>query len=235
MQKRLTPYPLIALLCILILAACASIGSPDGGAYDETPPKVVKCQPANMSVNNRDKKLTLTFDEFIVLENASEKVVVSPPQKEMPEIRTSGKRIHITLNDSLKENTTYTVDFSDAIVDNNEGNPMGNFTYAFSTGTEIDTMEVSGTLLEAENLEPIKGMLVGLYVDLSDSASLACPVPTAAGNSPSKASHRENIVSTACRIWTEISVSAKRPKRLLSIPSSSNRHVLPIRVKTRSG
>ena len=170
MQKRLTPYPLIALLCILILAACASIGSPDGGAYDETPPKVVKCQPANMSVNNRDKKLTLTFDEFIVLENASEKVVVSPPQKEMPEIRTSGKRIHITLNDSLKENTTYTVDFSDAIVDNNEGNPMGNFTYAFSTGTEIDTMEVSGTLLEAENLEPIKGMLVGLYVDLSDSA-----------------------------------------------------------------
>ena len=170
MQKRLTPYPLIALLCILILAACASIGSPDGGPRDFTPPKVVKCQPANMSVNNRDKKLTLTFDEFIVLENASEKVVVSPPQKEMPEIRTSGKRIHITLNDSLKENTTYTVDFSDAIVDNNEGNPMGNFTYAFSTGTEIDTMEVSGTLLEAENLEPIKGMLVGLYADLSDSA-----------------------------------------------------------------
>ena len=155
MQKRLTPYPLIALLCILILAACASIGSPDGGPRDFTPPKVVKCQPANMSVNNRDKKLTLTFDEFIVLENASEKVVVSPPQKEMPEIRTSGKRIHITLNDSLKENTTYTVDFSDAIVDNNEGNPMGNFTYAFSTGTEIDTMEVSGTLLEAENLSLI--------------------------------------------------------------------------------
>lgn len=119
MQKRLTPYPLIALLCILILAACASIGSPDGGPRDFTPPKVVKCQPANMSVNNRDKKLTLTFDEFIVLENASEKVVVSPPQKEMPEIRTSGKRIHITLNDSLKKNTTYTVDFSDAIVDNN--------------------------------------------------------------------------------------------------------------------
>ena len=170
MQKRLTPYPLIALLCILILAACASIGSPDGGAYDETPPKVVKCQPANMSVNNRDKKLTLTFDEFIVLENASEKVVVSPPQKEMPEIRTSGKRIHIPLNDSLKENTTYTVDFSDAIVDNNEGNPMGNFTYAFSTGTEIDTMEVAGTMLDASNLEPIKGMLVGLHSNLNDSA-----------------------------------------------------------------
>ena len=175
MQIKIPPYPLAALLCILIPAACASIGTPDGGAYDETPPKVVKCQPANMAVNNRDKKLTLSFDEFIVLENASEKVIVSPPQKEMPEIRTSGKKIHITLNDTLKENTTYTVDFSDAIVDNNEGNPMGNFTYAFSTGAEIDTMEVSGTLLEAENLEPIKGMLVGLHADLDDSVFTTQP------------------------------------------------------------
>ena len=170
MLKRLTPYPIIATASAFLVAACASIGSPDGGAYDETPPKVIKCQPANMSVNNKDKRLTLNFDEFIVLENASEKVVVSPPQKEMPEIRSSGKRIHITLYDTLRENTTYTVDFSDAIVDNNEGNPMGNFTYSFSTGPEIDTMEVSGTLLEAENLEPIKGMLVGLYPDLADSA-----------------------------------------------------------------
>ncbi len=170
MRKRFVPYLLAAVVCALFPAACASIGTPDGGPYDETPPKVTKCQPANMSVNNRDKKLTIAFDEFIVLENASEKVVVSPPQKEMPDIRTSGKKIHVTLHDSLKENTTYTVDFSDAIVDNHEGNPMGNFTYAFSTGAEIDTMEVSGTLLEAENLEPVKGMLVGLHDDLSDSA-----------------------------------------------------------------
>ena len=82
MQKRLTPYPLIALLCILILAACASIGSPDGGPRDFTPPKVVKCQPANMSVNNQDKKLTLTFDEFIVLENASGKEDTHNPERQ---------------------------------------------------------------------------------------------------------------------------------------------------------
>ncbi|MCD8317882.1 MAG: Ig-like domain-containing protein [Paraprevotella sp.] len=175
MPKRLHPYPIIVICFIMILAACASIGSPDGGPRDYTPPKVVKCQPANMSTNNQDKKLTLSFDEYIVLENASDKVVVSPPQNEMPDIRTAGKKIHITLHDSLKSNTTYTIDFSDAIVDNNEGNPMGNFTYAFSTGAEIDSMEVSGTLLEAENLEPVKGMMVGLYSDLSDTAFTTRP------------------------------------------------------------
>lgn len=175
MQKRTTLPLLITALTAGVLAACASISTPDGGEYDETPPKVVGCQPANLSTNNKDKRVTLSFDEFIVLENASEKVVVSPPQKEMPEIRTAGKKIHITLFDTLKSNTTYTVDFADAIVDNNEGNPMGNFTYSFSTGPEIDTMEVSGTLLEAENLEPIKGMLVGLHTDLSDSAFTTKP------------------------------------------------------------
>ena len=128
-----------------------------------------------MSINNKDKRITLSFDEFILLENATDKVVVSPPQKEMPEIRTSGKKIHITLHDTLQKNTTYTVDFADAIVDNNEKNPMGNFTYSFSTGSNIDTMEVAGTLLESENLEPIKGMMVGLYSDLSDTAFTTRP------------------------------------------------------------
>ena len=174
-MHKTNPHPLLAILVLLLLAACASIGSPRGGAYDITPPKVVRCQPANMATDNKDKRLTLTFDEYVVIENASEKVVVSPPQKEMPEIRTSGKRIHITLYDTLQENTTYTIDFADAIVDNNEGNPMGNFTYSFSTGDHIDTMEVSGTLLEAENLEPVKGMLVGLYADLSDTAFTTRP------------------------------------------------------------
>ena len=97
-------------------------------------------------------------------------MVVSPPQIQQPEIKASGKRIQVNLLDSLKPNTTYTIDFSDAIVDNNEGNPLGNFAFTFSTGTEIDTMEVAGTLLDASNLEPIKGMLVGLHSNLNDSA-----------------------------------------------------------------
>lgn len=165
----------LAVLFLTIVVSCASIGSPDGGAYDETPPKVEKCTPQNMSINNSKKKISITFDEYINIESANEKVVISPPQIEMPEISTSGKKINITLFDSLKNNTTYTIDFSDAIVDNNEGNPMGNFTYSFATGSNIDTMEVSGTLLESENLEPIKGMLVGLYSNLSDTAFTTLP------------------------------------------------------------
>ena len=76
----------------------------------------------------------------------------------------------MALQDTLKTNTTYTIDFSDAIADNNEGNPLGNYTYSFSTGNHIDTMEVAGYVLEAQNLEPIKGILVGLYRNLNDTA-----------------------------------------------------------------
>lgn len=174
-MQKLTPYFIFTFIISIILAACASIGSPEGGPRDETPPKVLKCQPGNMAVNNQRKKITLAFDEYINIENASEKVVVSPPQLEMPDIKTSGKKIHITLHDTLKSATTYTIDFSDAIVDNNEGNPMGQFTYSFSTGEQIDSLEVSGTLLEAGNLEPIKGMLVGLYSSMEDSVFTTSP------------------------------------------------------------
>ena len=148
---------------MLLLVACASIGSPDGGIYDEVPPMVVASYPADRSTGNSVRKMQIRFNEYIKLENASEKVIVSPPQIEPANIRADGKSVKITLYDSLRANTTYTIDFSDAIVDNNEGNPMGHYTYSFSTGEEIDTMEVSGAVLSAENLEPIKGMLVGLY------------------------------------------------------------------------
>ena len=86
-------------------------------------------------------------------------------------MKTSGKRVLVEFFDTLQENTTYTIDFGDAIVDNNEGNPLGQFSYAFSTGDRIDTMQVAGTVLNAENLEPIKGIQVGLHKNLNDSAS----------------------------------------------------------------
>ena len=122
-------------MTLLLMAACASIGAPDGGIFDEIPPKVIASYPADRSVGVNEKKMRIRFDEFIKLENASEKVA----------------------------NTTYTIDFSDAIVDNNEGNPMGHYTYSFSTGEAIDTMEVSGVVLNAADLEPVKSVLVGLY------------------------------------------------------------------------
>ena len=127
------------------------------------------------AVNAKNQKLELEFDEFIKLEKASEKVVVSPPQLDQPEIKVLGKKVVVELIDTLKDSTTYTIDFSDAIVDNNEGNPMGHFTYSFSTGSSIDTMEVSGTVLNAADLEPIKGILVGLHKNLNDSAFTKLP------------------------------------------------------------
>ena len=157
-------------LLLLTIFSCARMGSPDGGWYDETPPKILGTSPANGSDDVNSKKVTILFNEFVKLDNPTEKVVVSPPQLEAPEVKVSGKRITVALQDSLKPNTTYTIDFSDAITDNNEGNPLGNYTYSFSTGNRIDTMEVAGYVLEAQNLEPIKGILVGLYSNLSDTA-----------------------------------------------------------------
>lgn len=154
---------------ILSLCACASVGSPDGGPYDEVPPRIVNSHPQPYQTEFSGKKVNIDFDEFIKIENMAEKVVFSPPQTEQPTIKIIGKRVQIQFYDSLKENTTYTIDFADAIVDNNEGNPMGDYCFTFSTGKEIDTMQVSGYVLDASNLEPIKGMTVGVYSDLSDS------------------------------------------------------------------
>jgi lipoprotein len=166
----------LLLLTLTLVAACARMGNPDGGWYDETPPRVVGASPAEKATGVKTRKLHIRFNEFIKIENATENVVVSPPQLESPDIKAGGKSIDIELKDSLKANTTYTVDFSDAITDNNEGNPLGNYTYSFSTGEHIDTMEVSGWVLAAENLEPVKGILVGLYANLADSAFRTQPM-----------------------------------------------------------
>ena len=162
-------------MLVIIGYSCASMGTPDGGPYDEMPPKFLGSSPKLHAVNVKSTKFELEFDEFIKLEKASEKVVVSPPQLEQPEIKVMGKKVVGELLDTLKDGVTYTIDFSDAIVDNNEGNPMGHFTYSFSTGSSIDTMEVSGTVLNAADLEPIKGIQVGLHKNLNDSAFTKLP------------------------------------------------------------
>ena len=146
-----------------MLAACASIGTPDGGPYDEEPPKILSTSPKQGAINSKAKKVVLMFDENVKLDNPTEKVIISPPQINQPDIEASGKRITVVLNDSLKPNSTYTIDFSDAIQDNNEGNPMNDYAFTFSTGEAVDTFQVSGYVLEAQTLEPIKGILVGLY------------------------------------------------------------------------
>ena len=158
-----------------LLYSCASIGRIEGGPIDEMPPRFVASNPGQGALHVNRNKITIEFDEFIKLEKPNEKVVISPPQVQQPEIKANGKKVVTTLNDTLKPNTTYTIDFGDAIEDNNEGNPLENFFFTFSTGERLDSMEVAGTLLNAANLEPVKGLLVGLHSNLNDSAFIKLP------------------------------------------------------------
>lgn len=173
-MKRLSLF-LIALISLLpTLIGCANQGSgPDGGPYDERPPRIVGMTPPERVANGKRTKFSLIFDELIKVDKPSEKITVSPPQIETPDIKVSGRRITVQLLDSLLPNTTYTIDFSDAITDNNEGNPLGQYTYIFSTGMVTDTMQMSGRVLNAEDLEPLKGVLVGLYESNADSAAFS--------------------------------------------------------------
>lgn len=183
-KRLMTVRMFMKMLCIaflishfsFLISSCARMGQPDGGWYDDDPPRIIGSTPADGATEVTAKKITIQFDEYIKLADASQKVIVSPPQLEMPEIKESGKKIVVELKDSLKPNMTYTIDFSDAISDNNEGNPLGNYTFTFSTGEQIDTFEVAGNVLDASNLEPVKGILVGLYDDLSDSAFKTKPL-----------------------------------------------------------
>lgn len=170
-MKKL-PLLLAVLLGLLAFwTGCANQGSgPDGGPYDETPPHIVSMSAPEKVGRNKKVKFSLTFNELIKVDNPSEKIIVSPPQIEQPEIKVSGRKITVELLDSMIPNTTYTVDFSDAITDNNEGNPLGQYTYIFSTGATTDTMQMSGHILNAEDLEPVKGILAGLHFDASDTA-----------------------------------------------------------------
>ena len=161
---------LFSLSIVTLLVGCASMGTPDGGPYDEEPPVFVGGTPSQNALNVTDKRIVIEFNENIRLENAFEKVIISPPQIEQPQIKYVGKRVTVQLEDSLIPNTTYSIDFNDAIVDNNEGNPLENFAYVFSTGTTVDTLGVSGTVLNAKDLEPIKGIMVGVHSLLDDTA-----------------------------------------------------------------
>lgn len=166
---------LSGVFLVLLIYSCASIGNPNGGPYDEDPPKYVSSIPVPNQTNYKGKKVEILFDELITLEKPSENVIITPPQMQMPIIRAVGKKVTIELLDTLQENTTYTVDFTNSIVDNNEKNVLENYSFAFSTGDMIDTLEVSGFLLNAENLEPMPGITIGLHRNLEDTAFTKLP------------------------------------------------------------
>lgn len=156
---RMLPVAVAAIA----LGACASIGRPDGGPRDETPPVFIQSNPMPGTLNFSGSRITVTFDENITLDNPTQKIVVSPPQKTPPRISSGGRRVNIDLQDTLIPSMTYTIDFADAVKDLNEGNILDGFAMDFSTGATIDTLSISGMVLQASNLEPAQGMIVGVY------------------------------------------------------------------------
>ena len=180
MGLRLTPGNGMRTLlwaCMAILAgACASMGRPEGGARDEEPPVFVRSNPTPGSTNVQPSRMVVTFNENVQLEDAFNKVIVSPAMKTPPQVTANGRRVTVNFRDTLRHNTTYTVDFADAIKDLNEGNVLDGFAIDFSTGDSIDSLRISGIVLCAENLEPAQGMLVGVYTDMSDTALTTLPL-----------------------------------------------------------
>ena len=165
---------LLAVAAVLC-HSCANMAAPTGGAYDVDPPVVRKATPAFNSLNASPSRIEIEFDENIKIEKPSEKVIVTPPQKNMPVIRSAGRKAIVELNDTLLPNTTYTIDFTDAIADNNESNPLENFVYSFSTGDRLDTLSISGKVLTAQDLEPVTGIYVGIHSNHHDTAFTRIP------------------------------------------------------------
>lgn len=166
---------LLAMIAVAMLAACANMGRPEGGPRDELPPVYVRSNPAIGQLNVTNNKITVDFDENIALDDAMNKIVVSPAQRTTPAISSNGKRVTVELRDTLLPNTTYTIDFADAVKDLNEGNVLDGLALDFATGDTIDTLRISGMVFEARTLEPAQGMLVGVYSNLADSAITTLP------------------------------------------------------------
>ena len=157
---------------------CANAVAPTGGPKDTTPPVVVGAMPENHNTNFIGKKIEITFDEFITLENANQNVMISPPMSEKPDIKLKNKTVVIKFKEDLVPNTTYTINFGAAIKDLHEGNPFKDYVYSFSTGDHIDTLSIAGKLLNAEDKKPVEGAYVGLYADDRDNLD-SLPMTTA--------------------------------------------------------
>jgi hypothetical protein len=151
------------ILTALLLTRCANVVAPTGGAKDTTPPEVVEAKPANHSTGFDGNKIELTFDEYVTLNNASQQVLVSPPLAVKPDIKLSGKTVSIKFKEALKPNTTYTINFGEAVKDLHEGNQFKDYHFSFSTGDHLDTLNLVGKVLNADDKKPAADFFVSLY------------------------------------------------------------------------
>lgn len=165
------PYIIIAgFAWIVIISSCANQGMPTGGPRDTIPPVLLSTQPEFKALNYNGDEVHFTFDEFIIPDEISEKLVISPPLEKRPTIRTKSKTLIIQFNEKLLDSVTYSMDFKNSIVDNNEKNAYENLRFSFSTGNIYDSLRVAGMVMNAFNKEPVENALVMLHKNLHDSA-----------------------------------------------------------------
>ncbi|HCI55695.1 MAG TPA: Ig-like domain-containing domain [Bacteroidales bacterium] len=170
MIRRLKTKTILIVSVIIFTASCAKIVSPSGGPKDTEPPVIIKSIPPSGAVLFKGNTITITFNEYIVLDKLNEKFMISPPMEQKPNITVKGKTIKIEFRENLKDNTTYTLYFQDAIKDLNEGNPLVNYQFVFSTGSKLDSLSVTGNVLRSEDLNPAENVLVMLHSCLADTA-----------------------------------------------------------------
>lgn len=171
-MKAITFKILIGFFISALIYSCANVGYPEGGPKDEESPHVKETNPSNFSTDFKGGKVNIYFNEFVQLNNISEKFIVSPPLDKKPTVNSRGESIYVDMGDSLKPNTTYTLDFADGISDNNEGNPLGNFKYVFSTGDALDSLNIQGHALDAYTNLPLEKVQVFAYSNHQDSVPL---------------------------------------------------------------
>jgi hypothetical protein len=169
LKKSLLLLAIAVVGYLTFYTSCANIGMPSGGLKDTIPPVMVRSVPANNQINYSNNEIRVTFNELVKNQGLNEKFVVSPPVSKRPVFRMKGKTLIVELNDKLKPNTTYSLDYKDGIVDNNEGNRLKDLRLAFSTGPEVDSLRIVGFVKDAFNLEPGKSTTILLYNRHSDT------------------------------------------------------------------
>lgn len=160
---------ILPFVLLVFLTRCANMVTPTGGPKDIQPPKVTEAKPENHHTQFDGKKIEITFDEFVTLDNASQNVLFSPPLSTKPDIKLSNKTVVIKFKEELRPNTTYTINFGNAVKDLHEGNVFKDYIYSFATGDVLDTLTMAGKVVNADNKKPAENLLVTLYVAGSDS------------------------------------------------------------------
>lgn len=160
------------VITTLSLSNCANVVSPTGGPKDEIPPIVILEEPVNKSINFTGNNIHITFDEFVTLDNPNNNILISPPLKDKPEYRLHGKTLTIRFKEALNPETTYSINFGEAIKDLHEGNVFRNYSYIFSTGNIIDTLTLDGKIVKGIDHKAVEDCFVMLYSDSNDTISL---------------------------------------------------------------